>query len=213
MPRKISKSLILPGLFGPVIFASVVFLSGLAYPGYDHANRVISDLGAAGSPVQLFMNVFGFMLLGIFIIAFSAGVYGIRKGAFGKLASVLFALGGLAMFLIGVFPGDAPCGEGPRFCPPLTSTAEMHNIATYITFVFLFPAFILLVADTRNEKSMRYYFAVAGVLGVIIAYFAYAWIVASDGVLTGIKQRATLGAFFLLLMYSALKLRRLEVNK
>ncbi|MBI4014945.1 MAG: DUF998 domain-containing protein [Candidatus Aenigmarchaeota archaeon] len=207
------KFLLLSGLFGPAIFALVVLLSGSMYPGYDHMNHVISDLGATGSPVQLFMNVFGFMLLGIFIIAFSAGVYGIRKGAFGKLASVLFALGGLAMFLIGVFPSDAPCEEGPRFCPPSTSTAELHNAATYSTFVFLFPAFILLVADTRNEKYMRYYFAVAGILGIIIAYSAYAWFTASTGVLLGMKQRITIAAFFLLLMYTALKLYRLDKKR
>jgi len=210
MSPKIDKFLILSGFFGPIVFALVILLSGLAFPEYNHANQVISDLGAVGSPVKDFMNIFGFMLFGIFIMAFAVGVYKTRGSAIGKIIAALFALGGLAMFLIGVFPSDVPCPAGPRFCPPPTFTAEVHDIVTYSTFVFLFPAFILLVVDTRNEKSMRYYFAIAGVLGIVIAYCAYTWLTASSSTLIGAKQRASLAAFFLLLIYTSAKLYRLR---
>ena len=212
MPKD-DKLLLLSGLFGPILFTAIIFIAGALSPGYDHSNQVISDLGAIGSPVRDFMNYAGFMLFGISIMAFSIGVYRIRKSWLGKIIALLFALGGLAMFLIGVFPSDAPCTAGPRFCPPPTPGAEVHNLATISTFLFLFPAFILLVADTRNEKSMRYYFIAAGVLGLAIAFFAHAWLTAADNVLIGVKQRATLGAFFLLLMYTAWKLCKLDKKK
>lgn len=206
MASKIDKFLLPAGFFGPVVFALVIFVSGLMYPGYDHANQVISDLGAVDSPVKDFMNIFGFMLFGASIVAFSIGVYKARKSLLGKIIAVLFLLGGLAMFLIGVFPSDANTGH-----PTVrTFTGEMHYLATISTFLFLFPAFILLVIDTRNEKTMKYYFAVAGILGLTIAYFAYAWLTAADDTLIGVKQRITLGAFSLLLMYTSLKLYGLK---
>ena len=208
MAFRIDKLLILSGFFGPIVFTLVIFLSGFMLTGYDHANQVISDLGAIGSPAKDFMNYAGFMLFGISIMAFSIGVYKLRKSWLGKIIAILFALGGIAMFLIGVFPSDVPCPAGP--CPPPTFTAEVHNLATYSPFVFLFPAFILLVVDTRNEKSMRYYFAIAGVLGIVIAYCAYTWLTASSSTLIGAKQRASLAAFFLLLIYTSAKLYRLR---
>lgn len=205
-----TKYIILAGFVGPVLFALAIFIAAVLYPGYSHANHVISDLGAVNSPVKDFMNILGFMLFGLFIIAFAAGVYKIRRTVLGKIISALFVLGGISMFLIGVFPSDAVCREGPRFCPSTSFTAEMHDIATISTFLFLFPAFILLVANTRNEKSMRYYFIVAGVLGLTIAFSAHAWLTAADGTLIGVKQRVTLAAFSLLLMYTSLKLYRLQ---
>jgi hypothetical membrane protein len=197
----------LSGLFGPVLFAITIFIAGMAFSGYDHANRVISDLGAVDNPVKDFMNVFGFMLFGILIMAFSVGVYRLRgKNLLGKVITTLFSLGGLGMFLIGVFPADADTGQHP---PLRTFTGEMHNLATISPFPFLFPAFILLVIDTRHEKSMKYYFIVAGTLGAVIAFFANSWLTAPDNALIGVKQRITLGVFALLLMYTSLKLYRL----
>ncbi|MBI2578321.1 MAG: DUF998 domain-containing protein [Candidatus Aenigmarchaeota archaeon] len=214
MASKADKFLLLSGIFGPVVFILVIFVSGMLYPGYSHVSNVISDLGAAGSPVRDFMNIFGFMLYGISIVVFAAGVYKLRgKSLLGKTISVFFLLGGISMFLIGVFPSDAPCREGPRFCPAPTSAAEMHNIATYSTFLFMFPAFILLVIDTRNEKTMRYYFAVAGALGLIIAYFGYTWLTVDSyekSLTAGLMQRATLAGLFLLMMYTSLKLHGLK---
>ncbi|MBI2076386.1 MAG: DUF998 domain-containing protein [Candidatus Aenigmarchaeota archaeon] len=207
---KRDKFLTLSGFFGPIIFAAVILIAGFLSPNYDHANQVISDLGAVGSPVKDFMNIFGFMLFGILIMAFSVGVYKIRGSLLGKAIAALFMLGGLAMFLIGVFPSDAVCREGP--CPQPSLTGEMHNISTIGTFLLLFPAFVLLVIDTRNEKSMRYYFIVAGILGAIIAFSAHAWLTAADGTLIGVKQRITLGAFSLLLMYTSAKLYRLKAR-
>ena len=204
------KNIVMAGFYGPIIFALIILIAGYMYPNYSHVNQVISDLGAVDSPVKDFMNFAGFMLFGLSVMAFAVGVYKIRKTNLGKIISALFFIGGLSMFLVGVFPSDAPCPQGPRFCPPPTATSGLHELATVGQFPFLFAAFILLVVDTRNEKSMKYYFAVAGVMGLLIAYFANLWINADSNILVGVNQRVTLGLYSLLLMYTAWKLSKLK---
>ncbi len=213
MSIKNYRVLLLAGFFGPIVFALVIFLSGLMYPGYDHVNQVISDLGAVGSPVKDFMNLSGFMLFGIFILAFSIGVYGTRDSRVGKIISALFAVAGIGIFLIGIFPSDPPCMQGPRFCPPPTFIGEIHSVASFAPYFFFFPAFILLIIDVnllRREESMKYYFIPAAMLGLITAYFAFSWANYQSPVLAGLTQRIAIGTPFLLLMYTSMKLYRIK---
>src|SRR3989338_3026587 len=127
MNMKMDRRLILAGLYGPVVFALVVLLLGTMYPGYDHVRNVISDLGRECTPTELLMNAFGFALFGLFMTMFAFGVYAIRGHRFlGRLASALFAAGGISMMLVAI------------------NTNPIHMLATISQFFFLFPAFIIL---------------------------------------------------------------------
>lgn len=83
-------------------------------------------------------------------------------------------------------------------------------MVTFFPYYVLFPAFILLIIETRNEKSMKYYIIPAGVLGLITAYCAFGWAQAQGPLFIGLKQRIAIGAPFLLMMYTSLKLHRLR---
>ena len=210
MSTQTNKYLILSGFLGPIIFALVILIAGFFYPGYNHVNQVISDLGAVDSPVKDFMNIFGFMLFGVFILAFSIGVYKIRGSFLGKIISMLFALAGIGIFLVGIFPSDPACNLGPRFCPPPTSAGEIHNNLRFVSYFFFFPAFILLILETRKEKTMRYYVIPAAVLGLITVFFAFNWANWNSPTLGGLNQRIAIGTPFLLMMYTSWKLSRLK---
>ena len=196
MSMKMDRRLILAGLYGPMVFALVILLLGTMYPGYDHVRNVISDLGSEGAPTELLMNVFGFALFGAFMIMFALGVYAIRGRSFiGKLEAALFAAGGISFALISI------------------NTNPIHMLATISVFFFLFPAFILMAIDTAKERSMKYYFIVAAGLGLATLYCGFLWLGVDsyeESLTSGLKQRASMSSWLLLMMYTSWKLYKLK---
>ncbi len=95
------------GIIGPAVYAIVLTVLGLLWEGYNPISQGMSELGAANAPHALFMNVFGFQLLGIFIVAFG---YGLRRFLNGnwlsKMGIALVIIGGIDLIVVGFFPID-----------------------------------------------------------------------------------------------------------
>ena len=69
------------GVVGPIAYASVLATLGVLWPGYNPIRQYMSELGAVDAPHALVMNVFGFQLLGISMVALGLGLYrGLSKG-------------------------------------------------------------------------------------------------------------------------------------
>ena len=82
-PDDVLRILALCGIVGPIIYAIVLTVLGLLWPGYNPISQYMSELGAVDAPHPIVMNVLGFQLLGIFMIDFGFGLYRgiIRDGA------------------------------------------------------------------------------------------------------------------------------------
>jgi len=65
------------GIFG--LAATILFVFSLVVfaelsPGYTHATKAVSELGAIGAPHQLAWNIFGFLLPGLMMAAHGWGI-------------------------------------------------------------------------------------------------------------------------------------------
>jgi len=192
-----TKTLLQGGFVGPVIFTFIVFVSGILYPSYNHITTMISGLGATDSPVNIFMNIFGFVLFGFLTVAFAFGVYRIRNGIFGKLAALFFAIGGIGMTFIGLWP----IGPG--------AVIELHGFAVFVWIIGMFLAFIFLAINVRKEKSMRFY-----PIAIFVMFYMYNYSakIGIPGVSDGLAQRGMMGSIFLFTMYTSWKLQRLKTE-
>jgi hypothetical membrane protein len=95
---------------------------GLTWEGYDPIRDTQSELGGVDSPVQVVMNVAGFMALGVAILAF-AGAYAmlLRPGWATWVATALLVVAGAGMVVVGFFPCDPGCVD-------VTSTGRLHGV-------------------------------------------------------------------------------------
>lgn len=199
------KHLILAGLKGPILFLVVLLLAGAFFPGYDHANDYISELGAVDSPVALFMNVFGFMLFGVFLALFSIGFFlSPEIGTLGRMAAPLFFISGILIFFVGVYPCDAGCIN-------VTATEGWHEFFSNTPFITMTIALILTAIDAARRPKLRILTPIILVLGLVTLYFAYFYILAEVALpMPGIIQRLAIGVPFFLVALIAWKIYRVQ---
>ena len=96
------------GIAVPVISLIVVLTMTHLHPGYSTVTQRISELGAAGAPYAIVMNLAGLIASGVLLIVLSLGLYlGVRDGRSSKIGAALLALCGAALVMTGIFPLDA----------------------------------------------------------------------------------------------------------
>ena len=71
--RELHKGLALGGVIGPVIYFFLMETLGRLWQGYSSIRNHMSELGGVESPYKGIMNIFGFMLVGLFILIFGVG--------------------------------------------------------------------------------------------------------------------------------------------
>ena len=108
------------GLAGTVLFTIALITFAESYPGYSHATKAVSELGAIGAPHGMAWNIIGFILPGL-LLAFHG--WGLGRVTQSPLVSVLLAISGLA-FASTSIPADmsdmnarhsaAGCASGDR---------------------------------------------------------------------------------------------------
>lgn len=69
-----SRVLVLGGLAGPIVVATVVINCAAIRPGYSHVSQFLSELGEAGGPNAVLMNYAGFMVPGVLIFLSGLGL-------------------------------------------------------------------------------------------------------------------------------------------
>ena len=102
-----NKNYALIGWLSCSVFWCSYFLMSSIRPDYFHRNKAVSELGSVGAPNAIFWNIIGFILVGLLIALFSAGLHkSISASGKGRLASYLLIGSGLLWAFTGVFPGD-----------------------------------------------------------------------------------------------------------
>ncbi|WP_156163855.1 DUF998 domain-containing protein [Demequina maris] len=104
----------------PPAFVALTLALGVAWDGYDPVRDTQSELGAVGSPVRWAMNLGGFAVLGLGILAFAAAYGKAFAGAAATVAVVLLAAAGVGMVVVAFLPCDAGCVD-------VTATGRLHG--------------------------------------------------------------------------------------
>lgn len=112
------------GILATLWFASALLVFADLYPGYTHATKAISELGAIGAPHQHAWNVIGFLVPGI-LLAFHGWGLGVVAGD--RIASASFCLSGLS-FAATCIPANMDDFSAP--------TSQAHIAASLAVFVF-----------------------------------------------------------------------------
>lgn len=137
------------GLLIPFWLLLGVALTALAYPGYDHLEQAMSQLGAVGAPTHEFSAWVNNYPLGVLFLLFAIGVV-LRFGrsCLALLSAGLIGLHGLASFATGYFA----CVSGCTPAEPSLSQS-LHNLAGVVMFLSLTLASLLWVWLGRRQLA------------------------------------------------------------
>lgn len=170
-------------LLGAVWLFAMVVIGGLTFPGYDHVSQYISELGANGAPFGFEVSWYGFLPVGVFVIAFAV---------FAWLAtprSVLGTLGfaGIVLFAVG-YVGAAffRCDYGCR--PEDPSPAQALHLLFGLAGYLFAPLTLLLLALAARQWPNGGGVALAGFIAAPAALIAFVTM-APDSPLVGVSQR------------------------
>ncbi|MCU0299229.1 MAG: DUF998 domain-containing protein [Candidatus Nanopelagicales bacterium] len=145
----------------PILFAgfwALIFVTGVANPGYKHYRDHVSLLAADGSKL-IWVTV-----LAILLTAAAQWVAAYTFWPVNRAVAVLLLVAGLALVFVAFF--RVPCPERARFCPYVvdnTPAETVHNIGVITYAVVTMAAMITLgiVAITKGHHSL------VGVPGIV----------------------------------------------
>ena len=192
MNFKTQKILALLGLIGPIFYFLLMTTFGSLWKGYNPIRDPICELGSVDSPYKNVMNIFGFMLLGVFIILFSFAFYQqFRKNRFSKITYIFLLIGGVFIILVGFFPCDPDCID-------VTSTGKLHSLTSIPQFIALpLAVFFSSFVFERDERWKRRWPAISFVLGLILLITGPLLTLPFLAPVAGLGQRIEVGLFFL----------------
>ena len=124
MHKRVARALNAAGIAAPVLWVAAVVYVGSLRPEYSHYRQYISELAARGTPTQHLMQVAGFFVPGLMVVAFGVLVGLSAHTRLAGTGAALLIVSGLARIVAGAFPLD-PC------CAPMAPSfsARMHNAA------------------------------------------------------------------------------------
>ena len=92
------------GFLTPLTAFALVFSAIASYPEFSWANNALSDLGVVEGITALLFNS-GLLIGGVLCFVFATGLFVfLKERTVGKIGALVFVLGSLALFAIGVFP-------------------------------------------------------------------------------------------------------------
>lgn len=196
------------GIAAPVLWLASVILIGSLRPEYSHYRQYVSELAARGTSTQHLMQVAGFLLPGLMVIAFGLLV---GLSAHTKLAgtgAALLIVSGLARIGAGLFPLDPCCtANAPSF------SERMHNAAG-ATYVVVACAAVLVwcVVGERTFRTPAHWFRWYSLATFVAAITLPSWLIrfGIDPANVGLFQRASFGVLNLwMLVFAVIVWRRL----
>ena len=179
--KGLKKAPYLVGALIPAWLGVGVLVAGYLYPGYDHVNQAMSELGAAGSPTQFISPVINNFPLGVLFIYFGFLVAkAFPSSLLAKLSGFLISIHGIGSITAGYFSCDAGCH------PAVPSSAQvLHNLSGLIMFATLTVACALWVWLGKKLLNSN-----------LLALFSLGCFVAAISVLPFMAEAVDLGQKF-----------------
>jgi hypothetical membrane protein len=146
--RTVARVLNAAGIAGPVLWLAAFVYIGSLRPEYSHYRHYISELAARGTSTQHLMQVAGFFLPGLMVVAFGLLVGLSARTKLAGAGAALLIVSGLARIAAGAFPPD-PC------CAPMVPSfsERMHNAAG-LAFVLTMGTTVLIWCAV-SERTFR----------------------------------------------------------
>ena len=197
---------LLAGIVAPALFAIVVTVNGLMYDGYSHVSQAISELGETGAETQMIQQPL-FAVVGLLVLAFALAVKRTLQPS--RRTTVAAVLIGFFAVLSGIGNAAFPCDVG---CSGSTTVGFLHNLTGSLGFLAAVAAmFTLAKRFPVRGDSVPYqrYSLVLGIVGALgLMSFIFLRATESDLALDGLAQRVFVGAWFLWIEITAVRLFR-----
>ena len=170
------------GVLSLLVLAAATIAGGMAYPGYDHLNQYISELGANGAPTSRGFSL-AFMVSGGLLAAFwllCAGLF--PRSLLSILGFGLSAMNGVGLLLGGVFRCDFECSTAD-----LSPAAVLHDLFGGVGYLCGIAGVFLVGIATRRWPQGRGLFGLSLICGVPAALAI--WLIHPDFEWYGAAQR------------------------
>ena len=188
--KPLDRALLACGLLIPFWLMIGVWLTAQAYPGYDHLQQAMSQLGAQDSPTQHWSPLANNFPLALLFALFAWGLA--RHWHSSKLAllsAALVLLHGLGSLGTGLFPCDQGCAPAEP-----SSSQQLHNLCGLVMFLSLTLASALwawLGKRLAGSKALGW-FSLACLIAAVVTVVLMAQ-AAQSGQLFGLYQRLNYG--------------------
>lgn len=144
-----------------LVLAAATIAGGMAYPGYDHLTRYISELGATGAPTSREVSL-AFMVSGGLLAAFWLLCAGLFPRSLLSISGFGFsALNGIGLLLGGVFRCDFECAVSDP-----SVTAILHEVFGGVGYLCGIAGVFLLGAAARSWPQGRGLFRLSLICGI-----------------------------------------------
>ncbi|GAA1761409.1 DUF998 domain-containing protein [Nonomuraea bangladeshensis] len=158
------------GVLAGVLLPALLWADGASRPGYSLWHHGASQLGTGE---RAWLQTVNFVLAGLLLLAFSAGLrqslHGGRGATWGPLLLVITAAG---LIVAGLVPTDPALGYPPGQPAGVTTSGLVHQVAGFALFTGLSAAAFVLARRLRKEgQGWALYSRLSG--GLIIG-FAFA---------------------------------------
>jgi hypothetical membrane protein len=155
--------LALAGIVGPLILVTMDLIAAFTQPKYSPIRQSISSLALTSMG---WIQTIGFMLIGLMIESFTAGLYlNIKRRRGFGFGTTLLAFFGFGMLVLGTFHTRAVGA-------PATFSSRVHAVAAD-SVLGLFPvALTLMLTSIKNDKRWRRMFNYTVVTAIIAVALA-----------------------------------------
>jgi hypothetical membrane protein len=209
--RTVARVLNAAGIVAPVLWVAAVVYIGSLRPEYSHYRQYISELAARGTPTQHLMQVAGFLLPGLMLVAFALLI---GLSAHTKLAgagAALLIVSGIARIAAGVFPLDPCCAQMDS-----SFSQRMHNAAGGVYVLSMVAAVLLWCAVAeRTFRTRAHWFRWYSLATFVVAITLPSWLIrfGTDPANAGLFQRASFGVLNLwVLVFAVVVWSRLDAR-
>ena len=200
------------GIAAPLLWLTSVIYVGSLRPGYNHYRQYISELAARGTSTQHLMQMTGFFLPGLMVVAFGVLVGLSVRTKIAGTGVALLIVSGIARIVAGVLPLDPCCASlAPSF------SERMHNAAG-ATYVVAAAAAVLVwcVVGERTFRTPAHWFRLYSLATFVAALTLPWWLIhfGADSANVGLFQRASFSVLNLwLLVFAVLAWSRLSAQR
>jgi hypothetical membrane protein len=190
------------GVAAPLLWVSAVVYVGSLRPEYSHSRQYISELASRGTATQHLMQVAGFVLPGVMVVAFGLFLGLSARTKLAGTSAALLIVSGLARITAGAFPLDPCCASmAPSF------SARLHNAAGAAYVVTTIAAVVMWCAVTEQTfRTRAHWFRWYSLATCVAALMLPWWLMrfGTDPMNVGLVQRASFGVLNLWLLVFAL---------
>ncbi len=188
-------------VLGVVVLIVAAVWGGSVYPGYDHVEQYLSELGATGAVTGPAVSGWGFVPNGLLYAAFCLiAAWLLRGSALAVLGCLFMACNGFGMAGAGVYPCDFECPQSD-----MSTTALLHDVYGGLGYLGAVVGIVLMAIWAR--KSAAPWLAPLGAVAAIVSFVGFSIMIADIG-MRGLFQRSgevAVAGFMLALGWALMK--------